>query len=53
MENYMAARKILQSLCSFRMTPNELVILSEAKNLDKAPTHYIGTDSATRLEKAI
>ena len=37
--------EILQSLRSFRMTANELVILSEAKNLDTAPTHQIGTDS--------
>jgi hypothetical protein len=41
--------EILQSLCSFRMTSNELVILSEAKNVDTAPTHQIGTDSPVSM----
>ena len=31
---------------SLRITASELVILSEAKNLDTALTHQIGTDSS-------
>jgi hypothetical protein len=42
MGNYVVAQRFFASL---RMTANELVILSEAKNLDTAPTHQIGTDS--------
>jgi len=40
--------EILQSLRSFRMTANELVILSEAKNLKKCKTF-----SRTCLEKTL
>ena len=42
MENRMTGRRFFASL---RMTSSLAVILSEAKNLDIAPTHQIGTDS--------
>jgi len=49
MENRMAAWRFFASL---RMTATELVILSEAKNLNTTATHYIGIDSRQKSDIA-